>query len=82
VFVVASHVAYAAQLLAVGSQAAPTARGGVQTEVILSHLSVRMSHPNDPADGSHGPPVATGALQTPLWESQYKGLAQTLSLIE
>jgi hypothetical protein len=82
VFVVASHVAYPTQLLAAPLHAAPSARGGVQTEVVASHPSVRMSHPSEPADGSQAPPVATGALQIPLAESQYMGLAQTLSKIE
>jgi len=70
VFVVASHIAYETQSLAVGLQAAPTAWGGVQTDVVASHRSVRMSHPSEPTDGSQGPPVPTGALQTPLAESQ------------
>jgi hypothetical protein len=70
VFVVASHVAYETQSLAVGLQAAPTASGRVQTDVVASHRSVRMSHPSEPADGSQCPPVPTGALQTPLAESQ------------
>jgi hypothetical protein len=79
---VVSQAAYATHRFAVVTQGLPTERRGVQSEVLPSQWSAKLSQSSDPIiAGSQVPPVATRGWQV-LAMSQKSPAAQTLELVQ